>query len=252
MRNGADPLPSSVMTCDDCQQKISLFLDNELSEELSASIRTHLSICAECAKVCEDFAVILDSCRDSSIVESLPPNSNALWCRINNIIESETNSEPKLEEKPRGFFARGFTFGQLASAVVGIALISSLLTIVGTRNYFEPGGADYTSRSDASQTTFEKILSKVGLMETPQQARSKRLLEQQAAIEYWNRRVQERRVQWDARMRDAFDRNLNEIDQAVTEYKVILEKDPQDDLSGEMLDTALNEKMNLLRAFSEL
>ena len=33
---------------------------------------------------------------------------------------------------------------------------------------------------------------------------------------------------------------------------MILEKDPQDDLSGEMLDSALNEKMNLLRAFSEL
>ena len=240
------------MTCDECQQKISLFLDNELPEELSASIRTHLAVCAECAKVCEDFAVILDSCRDTSIAESLPPNSNALWCRINNIIESESRPEPKLEEKPRGFFARGFTFGQLASAVVGIALISSLLTIVGTRNYFEPSGTDYTSRSNASQTTFEKILSKVGLMETPQQARSKRLQEQQAAIQYWTRRVHERRAQWDARMRDAFDRNLNEIDQAVTEYTVILEKDPLDDLSGEMLDTALNEKMNLLRAFSEL
>jgi hypothetical protein len=53
-------------------------------------------------------------------------------------------------------------------------------------------------------------------------------------------------------MRDAFDRNLNEIDQAVTEYTVILEQDPQDDLSGEMLDSTLTEKMNLLRAFSEL
>jgi hypothetical protein len=53
-------------------------------------------------------------------------------------------------------------------------------------------------------------------------------------------------------MREAFDRNLNEIDQAVYEYTVILEKDPQDDLSGEMLDSALNEKMNLLRAFAEL
>ena len=80
----------------------------------------------------------------------------------------------------------------------------------------------------------------------------KRMQEQHAAIEYWNKRVQERRAQWDSRMRDAFDRNLNEIDQAVSEYTFILEKDPQDDLSGEMLDTALNEKMNLLRAFSEL
>jgi hypothetical protein len=240
------------MTCDECQEHISLFLDNELPDELSASIRVHLALCTECAKVCEDFAVILDSCRETSTADPLPPNSNALWCRINNIIESEAKAEPRPEEKSRGFFARGFTFGQLATAVVGIALISSLLTIVGTKNYFEPTGADYTSRSTASQTTFEKVLSKIGLIETPQQARLKRFQEQQAAIDYWNRRVQERKAQWDARMRDAFDRNLNEIDQAVTDYTVILEKDPQDDLSGEMLDSALNEKMNLLRAFSEL
>lgn len=241
------------MTCDDCQENISLFLDNELADDLSAAMQTHLGICAECAKVCEDFAVILDSCRED-VADIVPPNSQALWCRINNIIETEVSAEQKLPEaeKARGVFARGFTLWQLTSAVAGVALISSLLTIVGVRNYFEPAGEDFTSRSNATQTTFEKVLSKVGLIETPQQARLKRMQEQQAAIEYWNRRVQERRAQWDAKMRDAFDRNLNEIDQAVSEYNVILERDPQDELSGEMLDTALNEKMNLLRAFSEL
>lgn len=240
------------MTCDECQENISLFLDNELSETVSASIQTHLSLCPDCAKVCEDFAVILDSCRLDLPAEPLPPNSQALWCRINNIIENEARTELKVPEKPKGWFGRGFTFSQVASAVVAIAVISSLLTIVGVRNYFEPSGEDYTSRSPATQTTFEKVLSKVGLTETPQQARMKRLKEQEAVIDYWNKRVEARRAQWDAHMRDAFDRNLNEIDQAVTEYTLMLENDPQDDLSGEMLDSALNEKMTLLRAFSEL
>jgi hypothetical protein len=240
------------MTCEECQENISQFLDNELEDDKSLAIQTHLSFCAECAKVCEDFALILDSCKLDLAAEPPPPNSQALWCRINNIIESEVQAEPIAEEKPKGWFARGFTFSQLASATVGVALISSLLTIVGVRNYFEPTGDDYTTRSAATQTTFEKVLAKVGLIESPQQARTKRLQEQEAAIEYWNKRVQARRAQWDARMRDAFDRNLNEIDQAVSEYTVILEQNPQDDLSSEMLDSALNEKMNLLRAFSEL
>ncbi len=240
------------MTCNDCQENISLFLDNELPEELSVSIQTHLSFCPDCAKVCEDFALILDSCRIDLPSEPLPPNSQALWRRINNIIEADVNAEPPPPEPKKGLISRGFTFGQLASAVVGIALVSSLLTIVGVRNYFEPSGDDSTSRSSATQTTFEKVLSKVGLAETPQQARAKRFQEQEAAIDYWNKRVQNRRSQWDAHMRDAFDRNLSEIDQAVNEYTLILEKDPQDDLSGEMLDSALNEKMNLLRAFSDL
>jgi hypothetical protein len=240
------------MTCDECQQNISQFLDNDLDETTSMSVQTHLSVCAECAKVCEDFAVILDSCTVEKPTELLPPNSQALWCRINNIIESEAKREPIVPEPPKGWFGRSFTFSQVGSAVLGIAVISSLLTIVGIKNYYEPTAEDYTSRSSASQTTFEKVLSKVGLTDTPQQARMRRLQEQQAAIEYWNKRVQARREQWDNKMRDAFDRNLNEIDQAVTEYTVILEQDPQDDLSGEMLDSTLTEKMNLLRAFSEL
>jgi hypothetical protein len=240
------------MTCDECQQNISQFLDNELDETTSMSVQTHVSVCAECAKVCEDFAVILDSCTVERPAELLPPNSQALWCRINNIIESEAKREPVVPEPPKGWFGRSFTFSQVGSAVLGIAVISSLLTIVGIKNYYEPTAEDYTSRSSASQTTFEKVLSKVGLTDTPQQARMRRLQEQQAAIDYWNKRVQARREQWDNKMRDAFDRNLNEIDQAVTEYTVILEQDPQDDLSGEMLDSTLTEKMNLLRAFSEL
>jgi len=243
-----------VMNCGECQENISVFLDNELGESASASIRSHLSLCTECAKVCEDFAAILESCRVEKPSEILPPNSQALWCRISNTIESEIKPVPRAAETRKGWFGRVWqvSFSQAGSAVLGIALISSLLTIVGIRNYFEPSAEDFTSRSGASQTTFEKVLSKVGLTDTPQEARMRRFMEQRAAIEYWNQRAQQRRVQWDNNMRDAFDRNLNEIDQAVSEYTTILQEDPQDDLSGEMLDSALNEKMNLLRAFSDL
>jgi hypothetical protein len=136
--------------------------------------------------------------------------------------------------------------------VLAVALISSLLTVVGIRNYFEPSGEDFTSRSTASQTTFEKLLSRIGLTDTPQEARAKRIKEQQAAIDYWNKRVQQRRGRWDAKIRDAFDRNLNLIDESVTEYTIILQENPDDDLTGEMLDTVLNDKMDLLREFSDL
>ena len=216
-------------------------------------MRTHLSICAGCAKICEDFSVILDSCRDNVPSEIIPPNSQALWCRINNLIESEI--KPEVVEAPKkSWLSRGWnlTFSQAGAGVLAIAMISSLLTIVGIRNYFEPSGEDFTSRSAASQTTFEKFFSKIGLTDTPQQARERRIKEQQAAIDYWSRRVQERRGQWDAKMRDAFDRNLNLIDESVSEYTIILQENPDDDLTGEMLDTVLNDKMDLLREFSDL
>ena len=90
------------------------------------------------------------------------------------------------------------------------------------------------------------------MSDSPQQARERRVKEQQAAIEYWTKRVQERRSQWDAKMRDAFDRNLNLLDESVSEYSTILQENPDDELTGEMLDTVLNDKMDLLREFSDL
>jgi len=241
------------MNCRECQENISPYLDGELTENNVARMVTHLSICLDCAKLCEDFSTILDSCRDNDPVEIIPPNSQALWCRIHNLIESEIKPEV-VEEPKRGWLSRGWnlTFSQAGAGVLAIALISSLLTVVGIRNYFEPSGEDYTSRSSASQTTLEKFFSKIGLTDTPQQARERRMKEQQLAIEYWSRRVQERRGQWDARMRDAFDRNLHLLDESVSEYTDTLQQNPEDDLTGEMLDAVLNDKMDLLREFSEL
>ena len=241
------------MTCHDCQDLISFFLDHELGSEMSAELTAHLAVCDECSLLLGDLSAIAESCRDFSS-EAEPPNPNALWCRINNVIESEVRKDVPVREtpRPRGFLKRVFSLSQVAAAVLGIGLISSLLTIVFLKNYFEPTSVDNISRSSATQTTFEKLMGRVGLIETPEEARVKRVREQEAAIIYWNERVQSRRSQWDAHLRAAFDRNLSEIDQAVNEYTLILQKDPQDELSGEMLDSALNEKMNLLRAFSEL
>ena len=236
------------MNCEECQENLSVYLDGELDETLSMAVRTHLTLCMECAKLCEDFAVILDTCQTEPPSEIIPPNSHALWCRISNSIEGDV--KPPAAEPPSSGWR--FSFLQVGSAVLGIALISSLLTVVGIRNYFEPSGEDFTSRSAATQTTFEKILSKVGLADTPLEARMRRLKEQESAIGYWDKRVQAQRAKWDNKMRDAFDRNLNEINQTVNDYTMILQQNPDDDLSGEMLDSALNDKMNLLRDFSEL
>jgi len=226
-------------------------MDSDLDDVRAAAVREHLAACIACAKVCEELAAIIDLCKSEAPNSPLPPNPQALWCRIHNIIESEIKPEPPpVVEEPRRRIWQ-LSFAQLAAGFLGIAVISSLLTIVGIKNYNRQDPDDLT-RSSSSQTTFERIASRLGLMDTPQQARDRRIKEQQAAIEYWNARVQVRRAQWDRNMREAFDRNLNEIDQAVNEYQVILQQDPQDDLSGEMLDSALSEKMNLLREFSDL
>src|SRR5438552_8147577 len=144
------------MKCEECKNLISVFMDNELDEFQAGAVRTHLAICTDCARVCEDFASILDVCKTEAPAELVPPNSQALWCRINNIIENETKSQPpKGTEIPPGRFWR-LSFPQLAAAVLCIAVISSLLTVVAIRNYTQPAVEDFTTRTAASQTTFEK------------------------------------------------------------------------------------------------
>src|SRR5687767_7390705 len=81
------------MTCEQCQQLISVFLDNELEEKSSAAVRSHLAVCDKCTKVCGDLAMIIDVCQLEQDESLAPPNPKALWCRINNIIESEVQAE---------------------------------------------------------------------------------------------------------------------------------------------------------------
>lgn len=244
------------MNCENCQELLSEFIDGELEDKVAAEIESHLGLCNECAELHEDFAGILLICDKKVITEdTAPTNPQAMWCRINNIIEAEIKTELAKEEKVqiekssaenRRFWS--FSFSQIFASIVGIAVISSILTFVGLRN----SSVTEISNQSGQPTLFEKALSKIGLAETPQQVRERRMREQEVAIDYWNKRVESRRNQWDKNIREAFDRNLREINQVVTEYHEILEANPQDDLSGEMLDSAMKEKMDLLREFSEL
>jgi hypothetical protein len=237
------------MTCDECKSLLSAFMDSDVDESQAAFVREHLVVCQPCGRVCEDLALILDVCDSEVAAELVPPNSHAMWCRINNIIENEVKPAPPAE-KPRARFWQ-LSFGQLAATVMCIAIVSSLLTVVAVRNYMR-GPGDPTAEAATSRSVVDKVLGRLGLVETPQQARQRRLKQQQAAIEYWDQRVQARRAQWDRTTREAFDRNLEVIDESVNGYTMILDEDPDDTLSGEMLDSVLNEKMNLLRDFSDL
>ena len=53
-------------------------------------------------------------------------------------------------------------------------------------------------------------------------------------------------------MRDAFDRNMRAIDEAVANSLNELKRNPHDEVSEQMLNDALNEKLELLKDFSDL
>lgn len=250
------------MNCEKCQNLISAYIDGDLDAQTSESIKTHFSTCEECAKLHEDFASVLGFCDETFTEDSIPPNSQALWCRINNIIETEVKPEIAEQEEAKqkaaepNWFSKlwntqvQFSTSQGLTAFFGIALISSLLTIVGVSNFSTQ--SDSLAETGLQPTVLEKVLAKLGIADTPRQKIERRLIERRKAIDYWRQRVESRRVQWSANTRRTFDRNLSEIEKTVVEYTNILNEDPQDTISNEMLDAALNDKMELLREFSEL
>ncbi|MFM8439713.1 MAG: zf-HC2 domain-containing protein [Acidobacteriota bacterium] len=235
------------MKCEDCQELLSLYLDSELEPTTVALLRAHLGHCAECAEMCKDLAAIIDAGRLDDSAESATVDADKIWRGIARKIEKEN-----IAPEPRtGIFGRvlRLTFPQAASAVMGTVLVTSLLTFLA----FNGLTAERPEVADAYDASlFERAMMGVGLMESPEEGLERRIAERREAIDYWNRRIEARRVQWDGQFQIAFERNLGEIDQIVNEYSRALEANPGDALTKEMLDSALSDKEELLRAFSEL
>ncbi len=246
------------MNCEKCQELISAFVDGDLPAEEKESVGSHLSMCPACAKLHEDFAAIISSFGEPFSEDTLPPNSQALWCRINNMIESEleesraTGEAERDRESESAIYSRTWRFspGQVFASILLVAMVSSLITIVAFKNFSAPG--DGLEGYAAEPSVFDKMLADIGIAESPGDKAQRRLNERKSAIEYWTKRVAKRRIEWDADTRVTFDRNMDVIEQAVKQYTLLLKENPQDEISTEMLDSALNEKMELLREFSEL
>jgi hypothetical protein len=79
-----------------------------------------------------------------------------------------------------------------------------------------------------------------------------RVWQRQQVINYWNQRVELNKARWSANMRETFDRNMRVIDQAVNDSMNELNRNPHDDVSEQMLNEALNDKLALLKEFSDL
>ena len=82
------------MNCDECNELICAFIDNDLEEGRASMIRAHLAFCPPCAAVCEEVTSLIDVCRTESPNELIPPNSRQMWQRINNVIENEVKVVP--------------------------------------------------------------------------------------------------------------------------------------------------------------
>jgi anti-sigma factor RsiW len=234
------------MNCEKCQELVSDLLDGSLNRQDELLLNQHLERCLECADVRRDLESIVGYCRAHKGEYTAPPNERALWLRIRNIIEGETqaaalaNAPVNVPRKSSvgSWLNRSWELSlpQLAASVAALVLVVSLTTVVALRRSENGSGPSATRL--AAQPEASSI--------------NNRTWQQQQAINYWNQRVELNKARWSQDMRETFDRNLKVIDQAVNNSLGELNRNPHDEVSEEMLNAALNEKLALLKEFADL
>lgn len=238
------------MECWNCQALLSELIDGALVGDERTNVEAHLAQCAACARVRDELSVIVLAARDCHAYPLTPPDERRIWMRIRNqMIAEQQQRENARAAAPTpsrtGWLAQALnkkwqlSLPQLSAAMAAIIVVVSLVTALAL-NALQRGTA---SRADIVRSDAASVRP-VALDDY--------LRQQQLAIEYWQQRVNERRVRWNPKMREAFDRNMQVIDQAVQNSLRELERNPHDEVSEEMLNVALREKMELLREFSEL
>jgi hypothetical protein len=232
------------MNCEKCQELIHDLIDGTINRNDELNLNTHLGQCLDCENVRQDLLSIVGYCQSHRGEYDAPPNPQALWLRIQNVVEIENRSrvsEGAVAGKSflGGLLSRSWNLSlpQLASLTAAIVICVSLITVVGVKNL----GNNSTSDTPINQ-----------LAETGRQSVNDRVFQRQQVINYWNQRVELNKARWSAEMRATFDRNMQVIDQAVSQSLNELNRNPHDEISEQMLNESLNDKLALLKEFSDL
>lgn len=228
------------MNCEKCQELIHDLIDGSISRSDESILNTHLRECMDCEAVRQDLSSIVGFCRSHRGEYEAPPNPQALWLRIRNVVEAEALTPAATPARRRksllsGLMGRSWELSlpQLASFTAAVVLLVSLVTVVGLKRL---GSTEAPSQFRDEQTS----------------SVSDRVWQRQQVINYWNQRVELNKARWSPQMRETFERNLLVIDQAVTQSLNELNRNPHDEISEQMLNESLNDKLALLKEFSDL
>ena len=234
------------MNCEKYQDLLSDFIDGSLAPEDHNSVAAHLSVCGVCTEARADLGTIVGFCLEHRGEYDAVPNERALWLRISNMIEAELPGPArKVIPANAGRWSRlmnrswQLSFPQLAAAATVIIIVVSMFTVVGLRGFnFIGGGSGLNPAGLPLPSTDVSV--------------KERFRQQQQVIAYWNERVELNKARWNPQMRETFDKNMSVIDAAVNDSMRQLSQNPHDEVSEEILNAALNDKVELLKEFAAL
>jgi anti-sigma factor RsiW len=229
------------MNCEKCQNLLSDLLEGTLAGGEHALLSAHLDACPACAAAREDFLSLIGAAAEAHEHLYAPADEHALWLRIRGSVEADRRALAAAAAS-RGFWSRlvgrrwEFTLPQLATAGAAFAVAVSFATTLGVQ-YLAAG-------RDADGVRATRF---VEAADYPQA----HLRPHQASLRYWQQRVELRKASWNPRMRASFDRSVSALDTTVNESLRDLQQNPHDEVAEEILNSALRDKIDLLREFGE-
>ena len=231
------------MNCENYQDQLSDLIDGSLAPEDHHRVVAHLSACRVCAEARTDLGALVEFCVEHRGEYDAVPNEHALWLRISNLIETEVPSRNSISANAGWWFQLmnrtwRLSFPQLAAAATVIILVVSIITVAGLR------GFNFAGAGSGVRTAGLPISSEGSIKE--------RFSRQQQVIDYWNERVELNKARWNPQMRETFDKNMSVIDAAVSDSMRQLSQNPHDEVSEEILNAALSDKVELLKEFAAL
>jgi Putative zinc-finger len=232
------------MNCEHYQDLLSDFIDGSLAPDEQKNVVAHLSDCSDCTEIRTDLDGMLQFCVTARGQYETVPNEHALWLRISNVIEAESVVGRRTAAPNPGWWFRlmnrswQLSFPQLSFAAAVIIVMVSLITVISLRGINFMGGSEYRASGLAPSVASDSL--------------KERFRERQEVIAYWNDRVELNKARWNPQMRDTFDKNMKVIDSAVNDSMNQLSRNPHDEVSEEIVNAALNDKVELLKEFATL
>lgn len=246
------------MNCEKCHELLSDYLDGALGRDDHAAFSSHLEECSPCFNVHAEMNQIVSFCRENRGEYVAPPNERALWLRIRNTVEAETEAAvaaaargARPAARREGLWTRlmerswELSLPQVAMAVVAIIVVASMATLFGLRGLQkgDTGGQNAVASSDMNSHSATTTSFAV--------AGDSRAWQQQQ-IKYWAQVVEERKAHWSPQVREDFEHNLQLLDETIKESQQKLSEQPHDAVTEEMLNAAISDQMQLLKEFSDL
>jgi hypothetical protein len=224
------------MTIDPFTDRLSEYLDGELTSEERAAVDAHLADCSECRTTLEGLREVVSN---ASRLQDTRPDDN-LWSGIAARIAPAAQPRARVSPLRRAISSRlSFTLPQLAAAALALMVLSGTLV--------------WMARSGDPRADFEPISAQTEPGVTPAIAPDTFADPRyDQAVADLQRTLDERRARFDPGTVRVIEENLAAIDRAIDQCRRALAADPANVYLSAHLANVRQRKLSLLRKATAL